>query len=360
MKKGDIIRGYRILDDPTNNGGGNCVWTFAEKGGKEYFVKSFLEPKRPREGSTASSVSLRRRMEACAEFERRHRSIMDKLRPDATGGGNLVLAVDFFHEESTYYKVTERISVVTLEKPQSLDPKKKLVLIRTLALSLRLLHDINVVHGDLKPANVLIQKKNGNTYHTAKLIDFDDSYVAGQPPEREDIGGDSSFGAPEWLRYLKGDEAVGPEHLTTRADLFALGLMTHLYLTGDLPGFPDRFESPAQAVNSDVPLRVDDRLTDEMREIITDLTARAPGRRPTLASLVARLTESEICALSRKSRPRSIASDTTPSTATEPKSKRSGLRINIAGKAEPAAGTPPRRPEEPRTSRVRINLNHER
>lgn len=357
MKKGDIIRGYRITEDPTNNGGGNCVWAFAEKDGKQYFVKSFLDPKRPRGGSTASPASQRRRLEACAEFERRHRSIMDKLSPDAAGGGNLVLAVDFFHEGSTYYKVTERISVVTLEKPQSLDPKKKLVLIRTLALSLRLLHDIGVVHGDLKPGNVLIQKKDGNTYHTAKLIDFDDSYVAGQPPEREDIGGDTSFGAPEWLRYLKGDPAVGPEHLTTQVDLFALGLMTHQYLTGALPGFPDRFDSAAHAVNSDVPLRVDDRLTDEMREIITDLTARAPGRRPTLAALVARLTDADICALSRRSRRQH---KTGGAVVTEPEPKRPGLRINIAGEAEPAAGPPPRRSAEPRTSRVRFNLNNER
>ena len=37
-----------------NGGGGKCVWAFAEKDGREYFIKRFLEPKRPREGRRAA------------------------------------------------------------------------------------------------------------------------------------------------------------------------------------------------------------------------------------------------------------------------------------------------------------------
>ncbi|MEK8170925.1 lipopolysaccharide kinase InaA family protein [Streptomyces sp. M19] len=208
VKTGDVIGGYLVVTEPTNADGGKCVWAFAEKDGTEYFLKRFLEPKRPREGSGGSAASRRIRMATCQEFEDRHRSIMKRLRPDVRGAGNLVLATDFFHEGSTYYKVTERIDNTSLEEPESLGTREKAVLLRTLGTSLKLLHAIDVVHGDLKPANVLVQKREAAAFHTAKLIDFDDSYLSGEPPGREDVAGDSLYGAPEWRRYVQGDASV--------------------------------------------------------------------------------------------------------------------------------------------------------
>ncbi len=171
---------------------------------------------------------------------------MDRLPPNTRGGGNLVLATDFFREGSTYYKVTQRIDTSTLEKPQSLDARQKQVLLRTLGLSLRLLHDIGIVHGDLKPDNVLVQKKDGAAFHVSKLIDFDDLYLSGEPPGRQEVAGDSLYGAPEWRRYMQEDESVRAKDLTTAVDMFALGLLSHYYLTGALPKYGRRFGSPAR------------------------------------------------------------------------------------------------------------------
>ncbi|HKS44285.1 MAG TPA: lipopolysaccharide kinase InaA family protein [Amycolatopsis sp.] len=341
MKLGDVINGYRIVSEPTNNSGGNCLWAFAERGGKQFFIKCFLEPKRPRADSTASETSKRLRLEECQEFENRHYEIMKLLRPDAAGGGNLVLAKDFFCEGSTYYKATERIETSTLDKPQSLDPRKKQVLLRTLVLSLKQLHDIDVVHGDLKPGNVLVQRRSANAFYTAKLIDFDDSYLAGQPPDPSLIGGDVRFGAPEWRRYIQQDDSVQPRFLTTAVDIFALGLMTYYYLTGDLPRFPERFDSPADAVNAGVTLNLDGRLSSGMRQLVTSMTARAPGARPTIADVLDQLGNQDICALIRRTRPAAARPATrSPKTA----GSKSG------SKAEPAAGS------KSRASRVHKNL----
>ncbi len=297
MKRGDIIGGYRIVSEPTNNGGGKCVWAFAEKDGKEYFLKRFLEPKRPRANSGISDASKKLLLEECREFEDRHRTIMKLLKPDASGAGNIVLAVDLFHEGSTYYKITERIDTSTLETPQALAPRQKAVLLKTLGLSLRLLHDIEIVHGDLKPANVLVQKKAAvQAFYTAKLIDFDDSYISKKPPERGVIAGDSLFGAPEWRRYMQGDSDVEPEYLTTKTDIFALGLMTHYYLVGALPRYSASFGSPADAVNAGMQLRIDDRLTDEMYDLVRAMTSRVPGGRPPIATFLAALADHEVCA----------------------------------------------------------------
>lgn len=394
MKLGDVIKGYQVISEPTNAGGGKCMWAFAEKSGNQFFLKRFLEPKRPREGSTASAASRRVRLEVCQEFEDRHRGIMKRLRPDARGGGNLVLATDFFHEGSTYYKVTERIDTSTLEKPQTLQPRQKAVLLKTLANSVRLLHDIDVVHGDLKPLNVLVQKRGGAAFHTAKLIDFDDSYLTGRPPGRQDIAGDSLYGAPEWRRYVQEDETVQAEDLTTAVDTFALGLMTHYYLTGALPGHDDRYGSPADAVNAGEALAIDTRLSDSMQGLIRAMTALVPRKRPRMAAYLKALKDPQVCALQHrrpgavKSEPRAepaataaAGSGARPEGSTE---RISRIRANLKGggvpratgpapastaepSPEPPAAAPPAaapdeesRPAAPRTSRVRINLGDRR
>ncbi|MGW5849660.1 protein kinase domain-containing protein [Streptomyces sp. NPDC055254] len=393
MKQGDEIAGYRVVSEPTNANGGKCMWAFAEKDGRQYFLKRFLEPKRPREGSTASAASRRIRLEVCQEFEDRHRGIMKRLRPDARGGGNLVLATDFFHEGSTYYKVTERIDTSSLEKPQALEPRQKAVLLKTLALSLQLLHDIDVVHGDLKPLNVLIQKRDGVVFYSAKLIDFDDSYVSGRPPGRQDVAGDSLYGAPEWRRYVQEDEAVRPEHLTTAVDVFALGLMTHYYLTGALPGHSARYGSPADAVNAGESLDLDPRLSDSMRGLIRAMTAPAPRDRPRIATFLKTLTDPQVCALVHR-RPGTAKPTRTepevpgpagpqPGASDDTAARTSRIRTNIGrgtAPAPPPSRTPPsvpspapppsasagtaqddeKAPAAGRTSRVRINLGDRR
>ncbi|MCG5214043.1 protein kinase domain-containing protein [Streptosporangium soli] len=319
MKAGDIISGYRITSEPTNDGGGKCVWAFAEKNGREYFIKRFLDPKRPKPGSTATTVSKSLRLQSCEEFEQRHKMIMNRLSYDTVGGGNLILALDFFHDGTTYYKVTERIDTENLHRPQSLTPGQKAVLLRTLGLSVGLLHGIDVVHGDLKPANVLVQNKGGGAFYTAKLIDFDDAYVSRQPPEREDIAGDSLYGAPEWRRYMQSDSDVLAGYLTTKVDIFALGLLAHHYLTGAVPRYDERFGSPADAVNAGTTLHLDHRLSDPMRELVGAMTSRAPDARPQIATFMETLKEPNVCELHRR--------ESTKSKPVTPKVSR--VRINI-------------------------------
>ncbi|MET8080563.1 protein kinase [Streptomyces sp. NPDC005303] len=346
MKKGDVIGGYCLISEPTNANGGKCMWAFAEKDGDQYFIKRFLEPKRPRDDA-ADSPSVRIRRQLSKEFEDRHRTIMKRLRPDARGGGNLVLATDFFHEGSTYYKVTERIDTSSLEKPQALEPRHKMVLLKTLGNSLKQLHDIEIVHGDLKPLNVLVQKRDGAAFHTAKLIDFDDSYVSGSPPEPDDVAGDSVYGAPEWRRYMQRDGSAGPEHLTCAVDVFALGLMTHVYLTGELPHHDKRYGSPADAVNAGEQLDLDTRLSDEMLDLLRRMTARAPGGRPRMDGFLKALSDPKVCALQHR-RP-STAKAASPAARPAPAAK-------PASATKPAPAPATGKPASPRTSRIKTNL----
>lgn len=357
MKKGETIAGYRVVTDPTNANGGKCIWAFAEKDGGQYFIKQFLEPKRPRDDA-ADSKSVRIRRDVAREFEQRHRKIMKRLRPDTLGGGNLVLATDFFHEGSTYYKVTERIDTSSLDRPQSLEPRQKMVLLKTLGSSLKQLHDTGTVHGDLKPLNVLVQKREGAAFHSAKLIDFDDSYDSGDPPNPDDISGDSVYGAPEWRRYLQGDGAAGPKDLTCAVDIFALGLMTHLYVVGELPTYDARFGSPADAVNAGEELRLDPRLSDELLDLLRRMTSAAPSARPDVSAFLAALADPGVCTLQHR-RPGTTATTAAPSStpspaAAPPSDERRPSRIRSTfGRRKDSAGTPsPAAPSAPTTPTV--------
>jgi eukaryotic-like serine/threonine-protein kinase len=332
MRAGEVIKGYYIVTEPTNSGGGMCMWTFAAKDRREYFLKEFLQPKWPAPGSMGSEAGKERRRANCYEFEGRHKEIMRRLA-DATitpGGGNLVTAVDFFRFDTTYYKVTEKIVTASLSSLRALSVHERAVIFRTLVLSLQMLHRQDIVHGDLKPSNVLIQK-GGSGLHTAKLIDFDDSYLSGMPPPRDQIVGDSIYGAPEWFGYTKKDSTMPASALTRAADIFALGLLFHHYLTGSLPGRASaRYWAPGQAVIAGEQLLIDGRLSPGLTALLKRMVAPAPGDRPTVEEIFGELEADDLLTVRGPTR--------------------SGrLRINMGRSASPAPDDEPReeRGEEP-------------
>jgi len=189
VRLGDEVNGYRIVTTPTNAGAGTSQWAIAEKGGDEYFVKMFMAPKHPTDDTPGSAAVKERKLAACLAFERRHLAIQERIDPTAPGGGNLVATRDFFRVESTYYKVAEKVDAVPVPAFDELTARQRIVLLRTLVFSVGLLHQRDVVHGDLKVENVLVQPA-GDSLFTTKLIDFDEAYIVGSPPPPELIVGD--------------------------------------------------------------------------------------------------------------------------------------------------------------------------
>ncbi len=91
---------------------------------------------------------------------------------------------------------------------------------------LRALHRLEMVHQDLKPDNILIDR-----YGTLKLIDFGSTRVAGMDEidstlDRSTPQGTLSYAAPECLRG---------EGCTRRSDFYSLGVIAYQLLTGALP-----------------------------------------------------------------------------------------------------------------------------
>lgn len=290
MKEGDVLNGYRIETKPTNAGGGMSQWAFGTKDGQDYFVKLFLSPKYPADDGPGSEAAKGRKRAACHAFERRHVEIARRLDPSKPGAGNLVMPCDFFRVDSTYVKVMPRVRAAALPDAHLLSGFQIQVLLRSLAFSLRMLHEEHVVHGDIKPDNVMVEKPNDELY-VSKLIDFDEAYVVGEPPLPEHIVGDPIYYSPELLRYIKQDERLPADALGTASDMFSLGLLLHHFLTGRLPAF-DRtnVNYPAEALLARQPLDLS-ALPTVVQPIVARMLALVPDRRPSIQDVIDFLAE---------------------------------------------------------------------
>ena len=96
MKAGDVINGYRILEDFRVVGAGLSKWSFAAKDGREYFIKEFLSPTWPDEHAPGSAQTKMRKRQRCAAFERHHRRLQEALAAVSGVGGNLIVTLHFF------------------------------------------------------------------------------------------------------------------------------------------------------------------------------------------------------------------------------------------------------------------------
>jgi serine/threonine protein phosphatase PrpC/predicted Ser/Thr protein kinase len=133
-------------------------------------------------------------------------------------------------QKNFLYIATEFIDGQTLTQWMIDNPKPDMETVRgiveQIARGLLAFHRMEMLHQDLRPANIMIDKTG-----TVKIIDFGSVRVAGlmeitSPIERTDLLGTAQYNAPE---YFLGEAG------TTRSDLFSLGVITYQMLTGKLP-----------------------------------------------------------------------------------------------------------------------------
>jgi eukaryotic-like serine/threonine-protein kinase len=291
MTVGEVIGGYTVLEDFRVVGAGLSEWTFAERGGREYFLKRFLSPTYPDDAAPGSAQTKARKRARCAAFEAHHRGMIAALGPVTRYGGNLIATLDFFRHGAKYYKVTEKIPIAGFDAVQiaTMAFPAKLVLLKTVAHSLRILHTLDIVHGDLKPSNILIKKTELG--HTTKLIDFDNSYIVGKPPPPDEIVGTMNYYSPELVRYIRGEGAA--TELTAAADIFALGLIFTEYLAGAMPTIPAPYREAAVAVLNGAALTVPPvpapGVPESVVELVGAMMSADPAKRPSIGEVHAGL-----------------------------------------------------------------------
>jgi serine/threonine protein kinase len=165
-------------------------------------------------------------------------------------------------------------------------PGSALGITRQLAEALCALHSAGLVHGDVKPANVVLPAAG-----RAVLVDLG---FAHRPGEIDFVLGTPNYLAPELCRAPAAD--------TTAADLFALGVTLFESLTARLP-FAGGSRSGVMVAHRD---NEPDQLTDysgqwsnRLVSFLNELISPDPFARPTAKEAARRIAELQIESLKR-------------------------------------------------------------
>ena len=134
-------------------------------------------------------------------------------------------------ESKTSYIVMEfvqgRTLEAVLEAQPALEPENALDLLRQIAEALDYAHAQRIIHRDLKPANILLTDDG-----RVKITDFGIAKIAAREGATMTVSimGTPAYMSPEQVRGIQID---------ARSDLFSLGILAHLMLTGQKPFMGD-------------------------------------------------------------------------------------------------------------------------
>ena len=289
---GEIINGFELIEPLQNKDAGFSRWTFARRNGRVFFLKEFLDPVYP-VSPEIGERQMQARIMACRDFEKKSGACYRAI--NEASDGNAVRIEAFFRWGSHYYVAMERVRSAGLKIGDiaALPPEQRIGLCRNVAHSICGLHERGVVHADLKDENVLIKRTKMGTL-TAKIIDFDCSFLENYPPESEDeFSGDQIYLAPEACLFLCGEKDVP---LTSGLDVFSLGILFHQYLTGSFPGYDSsEYSYLHEAVLDGKPAEISDEIGDPALRIMLQKMLQAdPAERCSMREVLRVLMAPEV------------------------------------------------------------------
>src|SRR5262249_26475046 len=157
--------------------------------------------------------------------------------------------------------VMEYVEGTTLRQAmlaRKLAPAEALALVPQLCDALEYAHAQGVVHRDVKPENILLDRAG-----RVKVADFGLAKLEG-PHGHSLTGTHQAMGTPN---YMAPEQWEHPAEVDHRADIYALGVVCYELLTGELP--LGRFDPPSRKIEID--LRID--------EVVLRALDKEPGRR---------------------------------------------------------------------------------
>ena len=282
----NMIGQYRQTSEFTNENAGTAEWCSAERDGKLYFVKKFLSPVYPSADLHLPEKKYKARVARFHKILNARIALYQNLRAHDSAGV-LVLPVEVINYQYHICAISEFVTGNT--RPENvcrLSEWQRVIIMRTLTLALMDVHSAGIIHGDLRPDNVLITQEN-NRHCKLKLIDFDGSYPeSAAPSSPEEITRDPAYFAPEVYGLFMGF----PVHIDHRLDIYALGLIFYYFWCGHLPEKPAD-QTVGEFIFSGGHLKVDPDVPPELAKLVNAMTSGNPDARPTLKEVYKTLEE---------------------------------------------------------------------
>ncbi|MBG0853045.1 protein kinase [Streptomyces spinoverrucosus] len=209
-------------------------------------------------------------------------TVDDPARPELDGATVLVLE-----------KAEGSLAALLSRTPR---PANGAALLGQICEGLHQLHEAGWVHGDLKPANVLLMRDG-----SARLADFN---MAGELEGTHAYT--PAFSTPDYTppELLWSEIGERGRRIRPSADVWAFGVLAHLVLTGTFPlpgGTPTaRRDAAAAYARGTDELRLSDRLPDAWREIVRACLTRTHAERITTGALLRRVAQATGTRLRRR------------------------------------------------------------
>src|ERR1019366_2511969 len=172
-----------------------------------------------------------------------------------------------YPEPPLYYFLMEFVDGVNLRQllaGSRIAPREALAIVQQICDALQYAHDQGIIHRDIKPDNILLDRRGRvkvADFGLAKLVDAQTDAAFGVPPsggpDRLKPGlqtpvlteAGKVMGTPQ---YMSPEQVEAPGEVDHRADIYALGVVLYQMLTGELPGKP--LVPPSNKVQIDVRL----------------------------------------------------------------------------------------------------------
>lgn len=213
--------------------------------------------------------------ESAARFAREASSAARIIHP------NVAAVFDYGESEGLIYLVMEYVEgealsrIIAREAPLAVD--RALDIARQVADGLGAAHELGIIHRDLKPDNILVSRSRAGR-EIAKVVDFGIAKAM-----QENVGDALTrtglvIGTPE---FMSPEQLLG-DPVDARSDLYALGCIVHLMLTGSPPfAAPTREQMIKRRLTEDAPhvQHLDPGLPDSLDRIVGRLLARNPADR---------------------------------------------------------------------------------
>jgi serine/threonine protein kinase len=155
---------------------------------------------------------------------------------------------DFGQSRGLFYILMEFVDGLNLRgllREGRLKPEEALRIVPQICEALQYAHDEGVVHRDVKPENILLDRRGD-----VKIADFGLAKLLGAITSDSALTG--SHQVIGTLRYMAPEQMERPLAVDHRADIYSLGVVFYEMLTGELP--LGRFAAPSKKVQVDVRL----------------------------------------------------------------------------------------------------------